>query len=170
MKIKPILSLLSLFILLVFSLQSCKKEASKDVSKVNHAQKTSGKKSDSLDSKILELQSFGFPQEVEGCSCYFAKNREEFIKQNYIYVDDFQRFSFLTINGELVKIPYGKQNEVLPEKNLNIESKNKEYSVKIKGKLIEQGEIETALYEGILEVTKSDGSKVSSKIYGECGC
>lgn len=160
-------------ILFTFSLLliSCKKETPLiDKPKEIPVLETETKSEKDTIKNTVKLETFGFPQEVEGCSCYFAENRAEFIKQNYIYVDDFQKNSFIKINGNQIKLEYLKENEVLPEKDLNIKAKNKDYSVAVIGKKVEDGEIETALYEGKIILENSKGEKSEFDFYGECGC
>lgn len=161
-----------LILLLGFLILSCnkKEETNNKVSSQKNTIETKVESSSEKNTKDYQLQTFGFPAEIEGCSCYFAKNREEFIRQNYLYVDDFQRFSYIQIAGELQKIPYGKTNEVLPEQDLSIQSSNDSFKIEIDGKLIDLGEVETALYQGTMKVTLNGGSIIETPIYGECGC
>lgn len=149
---------------------SCKKDNNITNDKPAEVQQTSKMQSAKNDSVKLTLETFGFPQEVEGCSCYFAENRSEFVKQNYIYVDDFQKSAFIKINGEQIKAEYLKENEVLPEKDLNLKAESDDYKITVKGIKVEKGEIETALYEGTITVETKDGKKIESEFYGECGC
>lgn len=157
-----------IFLLLFFS---CKKEEriaqEKAVPKIET--KTEIKK-DTLTTKEIKLEVFGFPQEVQGCSCYFATDREEFVKQNYIYVDDFQQNGFIKVNSEQIKLEFDRKNEVLPEKTLNINLHNDQFKVNLKGKAVEEGEIETHLYKGTLTVENKAGKKTVIPVYGECGC
>ena len=158
------------FILLVLFF-SCKKEEKIVQEKVVPKIETKTEiKKDTLTAKEIKLEVFGFPQEVQGCSCYFATDREEFVKQNYIYVDDFQQNAFIKINGEQIKLEFDRKNEVLPEKKLNINLHNDQFKVNLKGKAVEEGEIETHLYKGKLTVENKAGKKTVIPVYGECGC
>lgn len=148
----------------------CKKETPKEnlpktENKITVTPKTSEQKAEKP-----KLETFGFPEEVEGCSCYFAENRQEFVKQNYLYVDDYQKNVYLKINGKRVKIPYDKTTKEPNMKNLNIQVKNDDYTITLKGKLVEEGEIETNLYKGTLTVEDRNGQKTEKPVYGECGC
>lgn len=161
---------LTAFILL-FLFFSCKKEEKIAQEKIAPKIETKTEiKKDTLTTKEIKLEVFGFPQEVQGCSCYFATDREEFVKQNYIYVDDFQQNGFIKVNGEQIKLEFNMKNEVLPEKNLNINLHNDLFKVNLKGKAVEEGEIETHLYKGTLTVENKAGKKTVIPVYGECGC
>lgn len=152
--------------LLSVALLSCKKDKEPATQTPATTQKTVKKTVGKL-----ALESFGFPEEVEGCSCYFAENRQEFIKQNYIYVDDYQKNAFIKINSELIKIPFEKSKDNSPGKQLNISIKNDDYSVELKAERIQEGEMETQLYKGNITVTNlSTKDKIQLPIYGECGC
>lgn len=147
-------------------LVSCKKETETFAPKTENKQKPAKKAT-----LKPTLQTFAFPAEVEGCSCYFAENRQEFIKQNYIYVDDFQKNAFIKINSELMKIPLNEGKKGSPGKQLNISIKNDDYSVELKAVMIEEGEIETQLYKGTITVTNLETKqKIRLPVYGECGC
>lgn len=161
---------LTVFIFLLLFL-SCKKEEKTALEKVVPKIETPAEnKKDTLTTKEIKLEVFGFPQEVQGCSCYFATDREEFVKQNYIYVDDYQQNGFIKINGERIKLEFDRKNEVLPEKTLNINLHNDQFKVNLKGKAVEEGEIETHLYKGTLTVENKAGKKTVVAVYGECGC
>lgn len=116
------------------------------------------------------FKTFGFPQQVEGCSCYFASNRKEFINQNYIYVDDFEKSVFVQLNDEVMQIEYGDKNQMTANDSLVLESKGKDFKLFLKAKKIDQGDLETALYQGTLKLVTDQGVLIESPIYGECGC
>lgn len=157
--------ILFLFFTLIM-LISCKKEAETAIPKTQIESKTAKKVA-----KKLDLETFGFPAEVEGCSCYFAENRQEFIKQNYIYVDDFQKNAFVKINSEQIKFPLDDGKENTPGKQLYISIKNDNYSVELKADMIQEGEIETQLYKGTITVINLEtNEKIQLPVYGECGC
>ncbi|MHA6698188.1 hypothetical protein [Chryseobacterium sp. A321] len=118
----------------------------------------------------LTFKSFAFPQQVEGCSCYFGATRKEFINQNYIYVDDFEKSVFLQLGDNGIQIKYGDKNEVTGNDSLILESKGKDFNLLLKAKKIDQGEVETALYQGKMTLTTEEGIIIESMIYGECGC
>lgn len=163
---KKFLVLLTLTVLF-----SCKKEEKITADKTVSPTETKVEvQKDIAKSKGLTLETFGFPQEIQGCSCYFATDREQFIKQNYIYVDDYQQNGYVKINGRQIKLKYDKKNEVLPEKSLNINLHSDDYKVNLKGTVVEEGEIETALYKGTLTIETKDGKKIETPVYGECGC
>ena len=85
-------------------------------------------------------------------------------------MDDYQQNGFIKINGERIKLEFDRKNEVLPDKTLNINLHNDQFKVNLKGKAVEEGEIETHLYKGTLTVENKAGKKTVVDVYGECGC
>lgn len=115
----------------------------------------------------LKLQTFGFPPEVDGCSCYFAKNKEDFTNEKYIYIDDYGKTAYLKMDNQLQKVSI-KEDDLDPE-NFQKEIKNDELTIKISGKKVKELE-EVMMFEGSMEVTLKNGKKSTVPIYGECGC
>lgn len=120
-----------------------------------------------LFSDDLKLQTFGFPPEVDGCSCYFAKSKEDFENEKYIYIDDYGKTAYLKIDDQLKTI-HLKEDDFDPE-NFQKTIKNEDLSVKISGKKINELE-EVMMFQGSMEVALKNGKKSTVPIYGECGC
>ena len=148
---------------------SCKKE--NPVS--DNSTPTETMKVDSVSSKILQtsddlnLQTFGFPPEIDGCSCYFSKNKVDFENEKYIYIDDYGKNAFIKMNNKLQKISI--KDDDFDIENFQKEFKNEELSIKISGKKVKELE-EVMMFEGSMEVTLKNGKKSTVPIYGECGC
>ena len=115
----------------------------------------------------INLETFGFPAEVNGCSCYFSKNKEDFDQEKYIYIDDYGNNAYLKIDGKTVKIKM-KEGDFDPD-NFSKVIKNEEISVTIQGKKVNELE-EVMMFEGTMTVENKNGEKTITPIYGECGC
>ena len=115
----------------------------------------------------INLETFGFPAEVNGCSCYFSKNKEDFDQEKYIYIDDYGNNAYLKIDGKTVKIKM-KEGDFDPD-NFSKVIKNEEVSVTIQGKKVNELE-EVMMFEGTMTVENKKGEKTITPIYGECGC
>ena len=115
----------------------------------------------------INLETFGFPAEVSGCSCYFAKNKEDFENEKYVYIDDYGNNAFLKIDGKSVKIKM-KEGDFDPD-NFSKVIKNDEITVTIQGKKVNELE-EVMMFEGTMTVENKKGEKTITPIYGECGC
>lgn len=115
----------------------------------------------------INLETFGFPAEVNGCSCYFSKNKEDFDQEKYIYIDDYGNNAYLKIDEKTVKIKM-KEGDFDPD-NFSKVIKNEEISVTIQGKKVNELE-EVMMFEGTMTVENKKGEKTITPIYGECGC
>ena len=115
----------------------------------------------------INLETFGFPAEVNGCSCYFAKNKEDFEDEKYVYIDDYGNNAFLKIDGKSVKIKM-KEGDFDPD-NFSKVIKNDDITVTIQGKKVNELE-EVMMFEGTMTVENRKGKKTITPIYGECGC
>ena len=115
----------------------------------------------------INLETFGFPDEVNGCSCYFSKNKEDFAKEKYIYIDDYGNSAFLKIEGKTVKIKM-EEGDFDPE-NFSKVIKDEEFTVTIQGKKVNELE-EVMMFQGMMTIENKKGEKTITPIYGECGC
>lgn len=115
----------------------------------------------------LLVQSFGFPSEVDGCSCYFATDKENFNNEKYIYVDDYGNNAFLHLNGKQVKIKM-EEGDFDPEHFTKTIS-NEDYTVTLSGKKLKEVE-ELMVFEGDITIKSTNGATYTSSVYGECGC
>lgn len=116
----------------------------------------------------FQLGKFGFPPEVEGCSCYFAENKSDFEKEQFVYVDDYGNNATIRINGENVKIRMDDGD--FDPSNFSKSIENEAYLLEMTGKKIDDGD-ETMLFQGTMKVTdKNTRVVIMTPIYGECGC
>ncbi|MDP2455050.1 MULTISPECIES: hypothetical protein [unclassified Kaistella] len=115
----------------------------------------------------INLESFGFPAEVNGCSCYFSKTKEDFHNEKYVYIDDYGNSAFLKIDGKQAKIKM-EEGDFDPD-NFSKIIKNDEFSVTIEGKKVNELD-EVMLFQGTMTVENKKGEKTITPIYGECGC
>lgn len=151
-------------------LSACTKKDSDDLESTQTTkEKTPTTKTIEKDSTPFTFTAFAYPQDIEGCSCYFSSSREEFVKQNYLYVDDYQRKAYVKLKDQLHILSFKHLN---PEATtmLHIEAQNKQVNVVLQAELVEKGEIETALYQGTLTATDRKGNTTTQEVYGECGC
>ncbi len=109
--------------------------------------------------KTINLTTMdGFPDDIMGCSCYFAKSEADFKAQKYIYVDSYERNpGYISVDGKLKKVDVEKSN-------------GKGYEVIIK--IDKEVQLGSDLYhrEGTMTVVNEQGAVTTTPIYGECGC
>ncbi len=114
-----------------------------------------------------DLQTFNLPAEVQGCSCYFAKNKEDFDNEKYVYADDYGNTAYIKIEDKIVKIPM-EEGDFDPS-DFSKTISNKDFTITISGRKLKELD-ETMTFQGELTLEKKDGTKSVTPIYGECGC
>lgn len=118
----------------------------------------------------LRLEAFPFPQDIEGCSCYLAVNRNEFLVQNYIYAADFEHRAYLKISGKLERFNYAAPFRLNNDRRLKVSLKNENFEVEIIGTAVGDAQYESQLYSGTITVKDKCGRILQQPFYGECGC
>ncbi len=82
-----------------------------------------------------KLRSYrGFPPGVEGCSCYFSVNEQEFRKEHYLFVSDLESKAYIRINNRDVALKRDsttRRNEALDDSNYTEYYSNGVYSLQI---------------------------------------
>jgi hypothetical protein len=110
-----------------------------------------------------------FPKEIDGCSCYYAKDSLDFKAGHYIYLNDYAKISFVKINGVVTKFTQTESKEI--DANTTTAKYHCEnYEMKIETKSGKKSGEETMLKTGTFNLTDKKGTTVSMAFYGECGC
>ncbi len=134
------------------------------------ASKEAVEKTAAVSSETLRLESFTeFPPEIDGCSCYFSKDADEFDQNQYIYANDYMETSFLKINGEMVKFTETETIDI-DEKTSILKAKSENYTLELEIKEQGQNGDETWLKTGTIKLTDKNGKTISQYFHGECGC
>ncbi len=160
--------LLGLFILI--SLHSCKKEYTNDsISQTSDSTTTvSIEPAEPEMAAKTMLQTFAMPAEVEGCSCYFAINQEDYENEQYVYVDDYGNNAFIKLDGKMIKIPM-EEGDFDPS-NFSKVLEDSDYKISMSGKKTSEQD-ETMMFTGQLTVfIKKENRTITTPVYGECGC
>ena len=123
-----------------------------------------GQKNDSTNK--IRLESFsGFPDEIDGCSCYFSKSQEDLKKGMYIFVSDFAVLAFVKIEGILIRFELQKYDE---DRNIYYYIHN-DYKMKVEIIKNTTNKDEIAIIEGFITIETVKGC-IKQKFIGECGC
>ncbi|WP_210487370.1 hypothetical protein [Rufibacter aurantiacus] len=111
-----------------------------------------------------------FPEEVEGCSCYFSRNKQEFAAGKYIYMNNYANLAFVSIGGQLVRLEcIDKSDSVKTDAPYRDASVKYELRAIVK-KSSPSGE-EVFKTEGVLLVKDlKTGASSEIPFVGECGC
>lgn len=124
----------------------------------------------SCSSPFVRLEKFkDFPEQIDGCSCYFSETKAEFNQGVYLYVDNSDDLAFIKVEGKIVSLKFLTTNKIT-DKRFKVEYGNENYRIELVGKKISSLD-ETTKYSGMLTVFDSDGSQVyRHAVFGECGC
>ena len=106
-----------------------------------------------------EITTFnGFPEKIDGCSCYFSFNQEDLDDWNFIYADDYHfEVGYISLNGDLIELDLKN-----PENNA--------YTVEFEIEKEEQTGYEVHTQWGIMTIIGPEGEQYKAKYVGECGC
>ena len=118
---------------------------------------------------VLRLENFSdIPSEIDGCGCFFSKNKSLFEKELYLFVNDASQYGFFKINNK-IEIVFLNKNYIKNGMKYYI-YENKEYHVTLSFK--EKGVSQTGIIEGeiIVYLRKDVDTKINLKFYGECVC
>lgn len=115
------------------------------------------------------LTSFSdFPEEIEGCSCYFSMTKNAFGDQQYIYAGtSLDSIGYIKKQGDWVKLIQQPVQQL--HDSVMIQAQNDSIMLRIRA-VKDSSAYETIQYKGELKVTKFDQEVFSGEIYGECGC
>lgn len=112
----------------------------------------------------INLESFSdFPDEIDGCSCYFSISQANLKNGIYIFVNDFASFAFVKIKGKLFRFELQTHDE-----NSYIYTYNND-RMEVEITKRETISDEVSLIEGLITINTAKGS-VKQKFVGECGC
>lgn len=114
---------------------------------------------------IINLTTFSsIPDELDGCSCIFSESKSEYDSSHFLYFDDMGTTCLISVDNKVI---------VLKPKNITAEIaeySNDEYTVYIKDKKSIGSEYENEYITGELVVKNKNGTVVTKKVYGNCGC
>jgi hypothetical protein len=109
-----------------------------------------------------------FPEEINGCACYFSANNKDFIKGSYIYADTYHDHAYISINGKMMQFKLKSYTDVAEGYWIKIYT-NDEYEVTIDSEEVLQVD-ETWQQKGTMSIKSKKGTIIKETIYGECGC
>ncbi|MHA3789359.1 hypothetical protein ACX0HA_14205 [Flavobacterium hauense] len=119
--------------------------------------------------KAITVDRFkDFPEEIDGCACYFSANKEDFINGSYIYADTYHDHAYISINGQMMQFKLKSYTDVTEGYWVKIYT-NDDYEVTLDSEEVLQVD-ETWQQKGTMSIKSKDGKSVKETIYGECGC
>lgn len=113
------------------------------------------------------------PDEIEGCACYFSKNKEDLETSDFLFAANYDSAAFISINQKLIKLKlisstrnpgtFGDYDHV------DIYQANG-YKVTVDLHYKKSTGDEVWEFTGTLILTRKDGKKAETQLYGQCGC
>lgn len=162
---KMIFSALFLTVIVTVLLTSCGQG-----SNGGNAATTDTVKSKATETTPLVIDTFStFPPEIDGCSCYFAADSKAFQAKAYIYISDFDKISFLKINGTLTRFTLVETKVVSQTKSI-ITGKSDNYDITVEVNSTKQSGDETMGKTGTITLKDKTGKTITKTFFGECGC
>jgi len=110
-----------------------------------------------------------FPDEIQGCACYFARTKEDLYKGNYIFTDNHEDLGFISINGTMVKLDLISYTDISEGKWVKVFT-NKEYEITVNSEQIWQVD-QIWHQKAVITIKDNKGNLVSESehVFGECG-
>lgn len=104
----------------------------------------------------------GYPEDLQGCSCAFSRNREEYDQQQFIYLEKYgmadstKNFKVISLDGVPVRW-YSREAPAGFDLEIQYDSERRT-------------DLELREIRGRLILRFSSGDKAVSPIFGYCGC
>ena len=112
----------------------------------------------------------GIPDEIDGCSCYFALEAAAFNRGDFIYFDDTEQFAFINLNGELLKFTLDPESVVETDEDRFERTYGLgDYSLHISGITTTRG-MSTFKQKGTIALKQHGILLYETAVTGECGC
>jgi hypothetical protein len=131
-------------------------------------------------SKIIDtpftLNSFTtLPEEIEGCSCIFSKNEEEYKQDKFVFVSNFDSIAFVSINNKITKLkltsrvykPNTAENE---DYTCKYDAKEFKVTIEIKADTTKKDGYESWWNKGLIIIEHNSGKKITQEFVGQSGC
>ncbi len=119
--------------------------------------------------KGFSIDTFSiFPPEIDGCSCLFSNDSNEYNNGKFIYMNDLAQTAFLKVNGVLVKFIQIDFKEINSLKTI-AKYISDEYEMSIEVISGSNNDIKNGINTGTIKLINKKGETISKKFYGECG-
>ena len=122
----------------------------------------------SANASTLSIVTFtNFPNQGKGCICYFANDSTELKSSKYVYVDNNEKYAYVSLNGMVTQLE--KQSDSKKGNNLVKVFSNDHYEVTLDVNQVGKLDVKTQ-YSGRLKLKTKLGTTIINNVYGECGC
>ena len=123
----------------------------------------------------IQLETFGYLDEVMGCSCYLATDSLQFRQQNFIYAEkyglpDKKDFGFIKLDNQLIRLEVLSVDNNSEESFRNVRLGNDRVEVWLNLKLNDSDEPEVLPAKGEIQIHLPDQLPFKQTVFGICGC
>lgn len=117
----------------------------------------------------IKIESFSeFPDEIDGCACYFGKSKEELGDGKYVFITNYENLAFMQLDGKLRTFDLVSASDRIDGELTEIWS-NEDYDMTITTS--QTGQIdETSQNVGTITIKSTTQKSSTISIAGECGC
>jgi hypothetical protein len=136
----------------------------------SNTKQTNEHENKNVGSTALILDTFSiFPEEIEGCACYFSQNSRNFDQHLYILAGNYTGILYLCVDHQMIRLQqFG--NEISGKDYTIRKYKNKLYECTIEIHQNRRNGDETFLQKGKLDIRNQKGHRLKMTLFGECGC
>jgi hypothetical protein len=166
-------SILFLFLVAFTSCNEQPKAIKKKSTKIVSDSIIENEHNEKVEKSSLKLDNFGFPDDIEGCSCYFSKSKKMFENNEYFFMANYDSLVHIMVNSELINLKLEmstREPNSFGDYDHKEIYKNDMYTVTINIVYKESSGDETWLNEETIIVDAKDGQHFKHSIFGECGC
>jgi hypothetical protein len=123
----------------------------------------------------IKLETFGYLEEVMGCSCYLATDSLQFRQQNFIYAEkyglpDNKDFGFIKLDNQLIRLEVLSVENKSEESLRNVRLGNDQIEVWLNLQLNKSGDPEVLPAKGEIQIHIPDRLPWIQTVVGTCGC
>lgn len=123
----------------------------------------------------INLETFGYLDEVMGCGCYLATDSLQFRQQNFVYAEkyglpDKKDFGFIKLDNQLIRLEVLSVDNNSEESLRNVRLANDQVEVWLKLKLNESDDPEVLPTKGEIQIHLPDRLPIVQSVTGICGC
>ncbi|MCF6131606.1 hypothetical protein [Flavobacterium wongokense] len=119
----------------------------------------------------ISLEPFNdFPEEIEGAGCYFAANKKDFKKEQYIYADNLENLCFIKVKGKFIRLELAEKTVDTTGTQFLEKFKNNEYELSVDFRQTGDDGDEAGIFEGSMTLKHNNESEIKKDLYGICGC
>lgn len=109
-----------------------------------------------------------FPDEIDGCACYYARTKDNLYRGNYVYTDNHSDLAFMKINGRMEPFMLLKKTEVSSKHWIKVFS-NSSYTITVDSE--QNWQVDQVWHQNAtITVKNKKGQELVEYMYGECGC